>query len=82
VCKNVQQDWNNSPPYFLDPKPLLNSWKPKKGLSEKGKTPFFSKVIIYLEQARKMHPNLALTWKFCFKIHVVKCSMKLALASF
>ncbi len=60
VWKNVQQDWNNSPPYFLNPKPFLNSWKPKKRLSEKGKNPLFLTSSFYLEWAHKMHPILAL----------------------
>jgi hypothetical protein len=82
VCKNVQQDWNNCPPYFLNPKPLLNSWKPKKRLSEKGKNPLFLTSSFTWSELTKCTPFWPLNWIFCSKIHVVKCSMRLALTSF
>jgi hypothetical protein len=82
VCKNVQQDWNNSPPYFLNPKPFLNSWKPKKRLSEKGKNPPFLMSSFTWSELAKCTPFGPLHWIFCSKIHVEKCSRRLALASF
>jgi hypothetical protein len=82
VCKNVQQDWNNSPPYFLNLKPLFNSWKPKKRLSEKGKNPLFLTSSFPWSKLAKCTPFWPLQWIFCSKIHVVKCSMKLALEAF
>lgn len=69
-------------PTFSTLNPFSTLGSPKKGWVKKGKTLFFSQVILYLEQAHKMHPSLALAWNFCSKIHVVECSMKLALASF